>query len=155
MHVSSLCRFKLNARGQSIVEVALITPLVLIALYVPADFGIAFLTAHLTQNAVREAARIGSTQKPPFNNSLIQSEAVARMPDRLRSKTATATLLTAGSANCAQVVRVIGQGTYDYAFYRLMNLFGFDHGNTPMVISRAAYMRYEFQPVTNHEACTA
>src|SRR5262249_57750760 len=46
--------------GQSIVELTLITPLLLIALYIPADFGVAFLTAHLVQNAVREGARIGS-----------------------------------------------------------------------------------------------
>ena len=54
----SLCRRK--QMGQSVVELALITPLVLIALYIPADFGVAFLTAHLAQNAVREGARIGS-----------------------------------------------------------------------------------------------
>ena len=54
----NLCRIK--QRGQTVVEISLITPLVLMALYVPADFGVAFLTAHLVQNAVREGVRIGS-----------------------------------------------------------------------------------------------
>src|SRR5437867_4676416 len=50
----------LNKRGQSIVEMALITPLLLAVLYVAFDFGIAYFTAHYTQNAVREAARYGA-----------------------------------------------------------------------------------------------
>src|SRR5947207_8826988 len=50
----------LNNRGQSIVEIALITPLLLAVLYVAFDFGIAYFTAHYTQNAVREAARYGA-----------------------------------------------------------------------------------------------
>jgi Flp pilus assembly protein TadG len=55
---NDLCRRK--QKGQSVVELALITSLLLVALYIPADFGIAFLTAHLVQNAVREGTRIGS-----------------------------------------------------------------------------------------------
>src|SRR5438034_2884735 len=47
----------LNKRGQSIVEMALITPLLLAVLYVAFDFGIAYFTAHYTQNAAREATR--------------------------------------------------------------------------------------------------
>ena len=79
MLITNFLRKLLNRKGQSIVEIALITPLVLIALYVPADFGIAFLSAHLTQNAVREAARIGASQAS-FNIGTIQTEATSRMP---------------------------------------------------------------------------
>ena len=43
-----------------IVEIALITPLILIALYIPVDFGISFFVANLTQTAAREGARVGS-----------------------------------------------------------------------------------------------
>ncbi len=46
--------------GQSVVELAVITPLLLIALMIPADFGIALYTANLTQSAAREGARIGA-----------------------------------------------------------------------------------------------
>src|SRR5258706_915084 len=92
-----------NRKGQSIVELALITPLLLVALYIPADFGIAYFTAHITENAVREAARIGAS-KDPFVNTDIQTEALGRMPAGLTSKTATATLHTTGAADCAKFV---------------------------------------------------
>ena len=49
-----------NQRGQSIVEISLITPLLLIALYIPADFGVSFFMGNLLQTAAREGARIGS-----------------------------------------------------------------------------------------------
>jgi Flp pilus assembly protein TadG len=49
-----------NQRGQSIVEISLVTPLLLIAMYIPVDFGISFFMGNLTQTAAREGARIGS-----------------------------------------------------------------------------------------------
>ena len=55
-------RRRLN--GQSIVELTLIVPLVLATLYIPVDFGIAFFTAQMVQNATREAARIGASMNP-------------------------------------------------------------------------------------------
>ena len=87
----NLCRTK--QKGQSVVEMALMTPLVLIALYIPADFGVAFLTAHLTQNAVREGARIGSglTSGDPTKpigsgqGTTIKDAVFARLPQRLSS----------------------------------------------------------------------
>ena len=42
-----------NQRGQSIVEISLITPLLLIALYIPADFGVSFFMGNLVQTADR------------------------------------------------------------------------------------------------------
>jgi Flp pilus assembly protein TadG len=141
-----------NHKGQSIVEISLITPLLLVALYIPADFGIAIFTAHLTQNAVREAARFGASTDP-FDNTAIQNEALNRMPQYLSSKTATATLHVAGAANCARFVEVVGQGSYTYGLYKVMRLFG---GTAPdnVLITRSAFMRYEFQPVTNNTPCT-
>lgn len=143
----------LNRKGQSIVELSLITPIVLIALYVPADFGIAFLTAHLTQNAVREAARIGAS-KDPFDSAAIQSEALSRMPAGLTSKTATATLWDSGTADCARFVEVTGEGQYNYFLYQIIRLFGFNVSNTQL-ITRTARMRYEFQPTTYNTPCTS
>jgi hypothetical protein len=142
----------LNRKGQSIVELTLITPVLLIALYIPADFGIAFFTAHLTQNAVREAARIGAS-KDPFVNTVIQNEALSRMPAGLASPTATATLHTTGAANCAKFVEVVGQGNYTYGLYKVLRMFG---GSVPnsVPMTRRAWMRYEFQPVTNSTPCT-
>jgi Flp pilus assembly protein TadG len=142
----------LNPKGQSIVEISLITPLLLVALYVPADFGIAFFMAHLTQNAVREAARIGASTDP-FNNTTIQNEALNRMPAYLTSPTATATLHNTGTADCAKFVEVVGQGNYTYGLYKVMRLFGATAPNS-VTITRRAWMRYQFQPITNNTPCT-
>ena len=49
-----------NQKGQSVVEITLIVPLLLVALYVPFDFGMTIFAGHLTQNAVRDGARIAS-----------------------------------------------------------------------------------------------
>jgi Flp pilus assembly protein TadG len=144
---------KLNRKGQSIVELTLMTPLLLVALYIPIDFGMAYLTAHLTQNAVREAARIGASSKS-FASATIRTEALNRMPLRLAPRDATATLFTTGSAGCAQFVEVIGTGEYSYFFYKVLRMFG---GNVPdsRTITRTSRMRYEFQPVTNSTPCTS
>jgi Flp pilus assembly protein TadG len=139
-----------NRKGQSIVELSLITPLLLVALYVPVDFGVAFSVAHFTQNAVREAARRGSSIT--FDEAAIEADALSRMPAWLANKTATATLHTTG-APCAQFVQVVGQGDYTYFLYRVMKLFGADIDDT-LPIARTARMRYVFQPATNDTPCT-
>ena len=141
-----------NRKGQSIVEISLITPLLLVVLYVPADFGMAFFMAHLTQNAVREAARIGANTDP-FNNTDIQTEALSRMPAYLTSPTTTATLHTTGAADCARFVEVVAQGNYTYGLYKVMRLFGASVPNS-VTITRSAWMRYQFQPITNNTPCT-
>ncbi len=140
--------------GQTIVEIALITPLVLVALYVPADFGIAFYTAHLTQNAVREAARIGVSTKDPFDGNAadaIAMEARDRLPAQLKSVTVTVTYF--GGANCMQNVSVTAQGNYNYFFYQLVRLLGVSVPNSAP-ITRTSRMRYEFQPVTHSTPCS-
>jgi Flp pilus assembly protein TadG len=145
----------LDRKGQSIVEISLITPLLLIALYVPADFAIAYLTAHLTQNAVRDAVRIGAASKDPFDAAAataIRTEALNRMPNRLSSKAAVVKFFDTGVANCEKFVEVTGQGDYNYFFYKIMRLVG---ATVPpsTTITRISRMRYEYQPDTNSTPC--
>lgn len=126
------------------VELTLITPLLLIALYVPADFGIAFFTAHLTQNAVREGARIGSAL-PTWDQTLVESEVTNRLPTLLGGPpTVTVTLSGTANSTCMRTVSVTATGTYDFGLYRLMNLFGFS-APPNMTITREAEMRYDYQ----------
>ena len=137
--------------GQSMVEMALITPLVLIALYIPADFGIAYYAAHLTQNAVREAARIGVSTKDPFNSAAataVANEAMTRVPLRLKSVTVTVSYFGPATATCLQSVSVSAQGSYNYFFYQILRLLGVTAPNSA-IIARTSRMRYEFQPITN------
>jgi len=162
----------LNKRGQSTVEIALITPLLLAALYVAIDFGIMFFTAQYTQNAVREAARIGSIMPdcaidaavpcvgtvnmscPGAASGLgtIVKEACDRLP-ALTGKTVSVTLTgTFFPATCTREVKVSATGTYTYGFYRVMALMGMSVPTTTTV-TRSADARYQAQPVTVSGAC--
>jgi Flp pilus assembly protein TadG len=150
-----------NQRGQSIVEISLITPLLLIAMYVPVDFGISFFMGNLTQTAAREGARIGSgLQKSGEVPDLIfssaeantvKTEVISRLPAYLTNKTVTVTFYT-GTA-CMEFVEVTAQGQYKFSMYQLMKLFG---GNAPdsITISRSTQMHYKYQPYMNNDYCT-
>jgi hypothetical protein len=153
----NLCRRKQT--GQSIVELTLITPLLLIALYIPADFGIAFLTAHLTQNAVREGARIGSgltsgdPDKPidTGEGKTIKDAVLARLPQRLSSPNVYVKFYFKDeAAPCMQVVEVTASGDYEYGLYHLMGLIGVTLPSSSAPISRTTQMRYNHQPVANN-----
>jgi Flp pilus assembly protein TadG len=148
-----------NNKGQSIVEIGLITPLLLVALYIPIDFGIALFTAHITQNAVREAVRIGAAKPPTFDNgtaTAVKTEATSRLPARLTGSSVTVQYFWDGVANpsCMQVVQVSATGTYDYFFYQILRLLGGSVNDT-LPITRVAQMRYDYQPSDNNvPACT-
>ena len=150
-----------NQKGQSIVEISLITPLLLIALYIPVDFGISFFMGNLTQTAAREGARIGSgLQKSGEVPDLIfssaeantvKTEVISRLPAYLTTKTVTVTFYS-GTA-CMEFVEVTAQGQYRFSMYQLMRLFG---GNAPesITISRSTQMHYKYQPYMNNDHCT-
>jgi len=147
-------------RGQSVVELSLMAPLVLVALYIPADFGIAFFTAHLAQNAAREGARIsshlpqcGSGGSPCLtvrSNAACSStdpvvQAVcSRLPQRFENPAVSVTL-SAGPP-CARSVNVQVTGQYNYFLYQLLRLLGLSAPNA-VTISRATAMRYQLQPI--------
>jgi Flp pilus assembly protein TadG len=147
--------------GQSIIEISLITPLLLIALYIPADFGVAFFMGSFTQNAAREGARIGSglskSGKAPdlvFSSTqanTVKEEVFDRLPDYLTNKSVTVTFY-AGTA-CMEFIEVTAQGDYNFFLYQLMRLFG---GTVPdfVTISRTTQIRYNYQQYTNTAYCT-
>ena len=163
-----------NKRGQSIVELTLITPLLLAALYVAMDFGNLFFTSQYTQTAVREAARVGSVLPdcaidssvacvgtnanvscPGSTTGLgtIVKEACDRLPKLLNGQTVTVTLTgTFNPAICVREVRVTAFGTYTYGLYRVMALIGMPVSPTTP-LTRSADARYQAQPVTVSGAC--
>ena len=140
-----------NQKGQSIIELALMTPLILIALYIPFDFGIGLYTGHLTQIAVRDAVRIGVTTKDPFDSTAandVGDEALNRLPNMLTSPTVTVRYNATGTATCMKNVEVEAAGQYNFFLYQLLRMFGFTVPDS-ITISRATRMTYEFQPDTN------
>jgi Flp pilus assembly protein TadG len=150
-----------KCKGQSIVEIALMTPLILVALYVPVDFGIAIFSGRITQNAVRDGARIASTTDlmTDAKATNLATQIYNNLPERLvtgspATKQATVNYYANGAATCAKFVEVQAQGTYNFFFYRLIGLLGFNPPD-PIAISRTTRMAYEFQPTTNTGLCTA
>jgi len=153
-----------NQRGQSLVEISLITPILLIALYIPADFGVALFMGNLTQNAAREGARIGSgLQKtggsaPKYYSSTegdtVRTAVTSRMPAALTNKSVAVKFYT--GTTCMQFIEVTARGDYNFFLYQLMRLLGASVNNS-VTISRTTQMRYNYQPsddATNATLCS-
>jgi Flp pilus assembly protein TadG len=153
-----------NHKGQSIVEISLITPLLLAALAVPADFGVAFLAGNLTNTAAREGARIGSENAKSggvdtdrdFNTAdaaTVKDTVVARMPSYLTSRSVTVKFYENAPANCLETIEVTASGNYNFYFYQVLRLFG---ATVPSyrTISRTSQFAYRYQPYTNAARCT-
>ena len=147
-------RLLFSRKGQSIVEISLITPLLLAALYVPVDFGIMIFTGHLTQNAVRDGARIAATTDLMTNTiaTNLATTFYPNVPQRLASKQVTVNYYATGATTCAQYVEVTAQGTYNLFWYRLMALLRAAPPSS-VNITRTTRMRYEHQPDTNTGNC--
>jgi len=151
----------LTSKGQALVEFTLVFLLLLVILWIPADFGLAFLTGQLAQSAAREGARIASADPNyaaqvgscniPACYSLTPNDNILRQTAlRVSSALLTnaqVTLATDTSAGaCMTKVRVTVQGTYTFFFYRLLTFMGIAGANTdPTPITRVTTMRWEHQ----------
>ena len=143
-----------HSNGQSIIELTLIVPLVLATLYIPADFGIAFFTAQMVQNATREAARIGASMNP-FVAGTVENEATKRLPGgKFVSASVSATLNGSSTSTCMRRVVVTVSGSYNLFWYRLLNLMlPGTVTDTSLPITRSTAMRYDSQALTNSGSC--
>src|SRR5207245_8365129 len=106
-----------NTKGQAVVEFTLIFVLLLVIAWIPADFGLAFFTGQLAQNASREGARLAAATKP-FNTADIQTQ----VSNRIRSALLTNTSINVTSPTCdptlgMQVVSVTVSGDYNFYLY--------------------------------------
>jgi Flp pilus assembly protein TadG len=144
-----------RSNGQSIVELTLIVPLVLAILYIPADFGVAFFTAQLVQNATREAARIGASMNP-FVAATVENEATKRLPaGKFVTSSVSATLNGSSTSTCMRRVVVSVSGSYNLFWYQLLNLVVPGAVvDTSIPITRNTAMRYDSQALTNSGSCS-
>jgi Flp pilus assembly protein TadG len=153
-----------SRKGQSIVELALVTPLLLVALMVPADFGIAFFVANITGNAAREGARIGS-ESPKSGGidtdrdfttadaAAVKDAVVAKLPAYITNRSVTVKFYENTPANCLEVIEVTASGTYSYSLYRILQFLGVSVPAST-TISRTTQMAYRYQPYSNATHCT-
>jgi len=163
--MKAIFKFMRGRKGQSIVEISLITPLLLIALVIPADFGVAFFVANITGNAVREGARIGAARwksggtsdNRDFNlqdAADVRDAVVARLPAYLQNRSVTVKFYEDTVANCLEVIEVTASGTYSYYLYQILRLVGATVPNNT-TISRTTQIPYLYQPYNNDTRCTS
>jgi Flp pilus assembly protein TadG len=155
LNAVSMMTGKRRSNGQSIVELTLIVPLVLAILYIPADFGVAFFTAQLVQNATREAARIGASMNP-FVSATVENEATKRLPaGKFVTSSVSATLNGSSTSTCMRRVVVSVSGSYNLFWYQLLNLVVPGAVvDTSIPITRNTAMRYDSQALTNSGSCS-
>jgi len=155
-----------RSKGQALVEFTLSFLLFLVIAWIPADFGLAFYTAQLAQNASREGARIaasdpklGSGTLPgvtwttsctmPSCSGNILSETAARissalLPGALITVTLDPDSVPPATPKCDRKVTVTVSGTYSYFFYQLLAAIGNTVPDTLNIV-RSTSMRWEHQ----------
>lgn len=145
-----------SIRGQGAVEFTFVFIFLVVIAWIPADFGLAFYTGQIAQNAVREGARLAAadtalasgtaTCTMPACHSAggILKETAARLPGALLgSSTVTVEYPAPGSSGCNQLVKVSVSGRYPYFFYNMLRLLGARVTNPAM--ERSTTMRWEHQ----------
>lgn len=152
---------RLGHKGQALVEFSFTFVLLLVIAWIPADFGLAFLTGHQLQNAAREGARIAAVDPrlvtemggttvtcaaPCAGQPNVMQVTAARLSNVLiRTTNITLTYPASGAGTCNQMLTVQVQGTYNYFFYQLLHLVGVTNNLNTATITRTTSMRYEHQ----------
>ena len=150
---------KPNEEGQALIEFTLVFVLFLVIAWIPADFGLAFLTGQLAQNASREGARIAAADPNLVSTPLTGSctlpcsevpgsplqEAAERLSSALLpGAKITLTYPIKGGVACNEQLRLEIDGDYNFFFYQVLNLMGASvDPSTP--IQRTTEMRWEHQ----------
>ncbi|TMA95465.1 MAG: pilus assembly protein [Deltaproteobacteria bacterium] len=151
-------RYCLTSKGQAMVEFTIVFILLIIVAWIPADFGLAFYTSQIAQNAAREGARIAAADPTlaagtttcnmpacySFGN--IFNETAARLPAALLTGASITVQYPApGTAStCNQRVLVRVQGQYNFFFYRILRLLGASVPES-VTVDRITEMRWEHQ----------
>jgi hypothetical protein len=147
----------LTSKGQALVEFTLVFVLLLLVSWIPAEFGLAFYTSQIAQNAVREGARIAAADLNPaasagwcdipacYSGGNILKETSLRLPAALMSNiTVTLTVDAPSDTNCNEMVTVSATGQFHFFFYQILRLLGVTVSDT-RTINTSARMRWEHQ----------
>jgi hypothetical protein len=145
------------------------TPLLLAALMVVVDFGIAFYMGNLLAVAARDGARIGSQLEksggsvtdPDFvssNATKVRDYVQNRIPDYLTGRQIVVTFFEddpgVGPPPCSESIEVQVSGNYPFTLYRMMRFFGFTVPSS-ITLNRTTRMRYNYQRADQNVNCTA
>jgi Flp pilus assembly protein TadG len=157
LHISRNPLLKvLRSSGQAAVEFTLTFLILLIVAWIPADFGLAFYTGQLAQNAAREGARIAAADPtlvsgtvscvmPSCTGNIFKETAARLSAALLPAATITLDLDPNTGTNCNRMVTVTVSGTYNFFFYQLLRWFGASGDLSNTAITRETRMRWEGQ----------
>jgi len=145
-----------RSSGQAVVELTLTFLLLLIVAWIPADFGLAFLSGQLAQNASREGARIAAADPtltsgttnctmPSCSGNIFEETAGRISSALLPGATITLTLDADTGTNCNRMVTVAVSGTYNFFFYQLLHWLGISGNLENTLITRQTSMKWEHQ----------
>ena len=141
--ISRKTRGRKKSRGQTIVEVTLIIPLLIVLVGAAVDWGLVFFVSHVVQNAVRSGARLAVTLNTPISRAAVKSEVQRLIPDTplfsAFRNSATITVTTSSPVCDPPFVTVGTTGQFSFYFMRLFGL-------STTTLSRDATMRYERAP---------
>jgi Flp pilus assembly protein TadG len=145
-----------RSSGQALVEFTLTFLLLLVIAWIPADFGLAFYSGQLAQNASREGARIAAADSalvsgttscvmPSCTGNIFKETAGRLSAALLPAATITMNLDPDTGTNCNRMVTVTVSGTYNFFFYHVLRSMGVSGvpNSTPVV--RQTRMRWEAQ----------
>jgi Flp pilus assembly protein TadG len=145
-----------RSSGQALVEFTMTFLILLIVAWIPTDFGLAFYSGQLAQNAAREGARIAAADRtlvtgpiscvmPSCTGNIFKETAGRLSSALLPAATITVNLDPDTGANCNRMVTVAVSGTCNFFFYQLLHWVGISGNlnNTP--ITRQTRMRWEAQ----------
>ena len=145
-----------RSSGQALVEFTFTFLILLIVAWIPADFGLAFYTGQLAQNAAREGARIAAADStlvsgtsycviPSCTGNIFKETAGRISSALLPAATITLSLDPDTGTNCNRMVTVRVSGTYNFFFYQLLHWFGASGNLSNTSITRQTRMRWEAQ----------
>ena len=133
-------KFKyLRRRGQSLIEFALILPLLITIMVGSFEFGLLFLTYHTVQNAGREGVRLAVVLPNLVNNDpRVETRVSSLLPETGLYSSFQDGITNNGISDCEvnDQVTVTITGTYTFFF---LDIFGFN----PISINIPTTMRYE------------
>jgi Flp pilus assembly protein TadG len=137
-------------KGQALVEMTLMLPIILIFVGGLTDVGLAFFVGTSLQNAVREGARLKAND-PTMANATVQAEVANRVyaPNMFTPAFSSGNVTVSGpnavasgcqdaggAASPQQSFTVTATGTYSYLFLRMVGL-------STVSMSRSSTMRSE------------
>ena len=130
-----------SSKGQALIEFTLILPFLLLLVGGAVDWGMAFFTSHIAQNAAREGARIAVTlPNLTSDDARVTSAVQPKIPDINLFSNFTVSNTAPAGTTCGEEVTVTVDGSYNFTFLRLM-------GVNSLPLSRSTTMRYEHQAI--------